>query len=802
MKKIKLIMILLSLLVSSMAYSQKGIIKGRVYNSVNNKAIPFADILIDGTQRGTSSNEKGEFRISGLKPGEYTISCSFLGFKDVVLYEIRVSNSKPTVLNIPMIETSSKLDEVLVTSSGFKRLPESPLSLRTITATEIYRSPGGDRDISKVIQILPGVASSTSYRNDIIVRGGAPNENRFFLDGIEIPNINHFATQGSSGGPVGMINVNFIRETNFYAGAFPANRGNALSSVIELNQISGNDEKWTGNVMVGSSDLGLTLDGPISKNSSLIFSVRRSYLQFLFKFLKLPFLPVYNDIQYKYDLKIDDKNKLTFIGLGAFDDLDLNTDVNDDVSDEDELNRNNYILGNLPKNKQWNYTIGGKWTHFSAHSYQSFILSRNHLHNNAQKYQDNIEQAANLLLDYTSEEIENKFRFESTGRNNGWKWNYGVGYEYVKYTNSTFSKQEEKGKPIVKDFTSDMNFSKYSLFSQLSRQFIDDRLTLSLGFRTDFNDYSNDMNNPLEQFSPRFSASFRLFPDWSLNFNLGRYFQLPAYTVMGYRDSKGVLVNKENDVKYINSNHLVFGLEYLPTKYSKISVEGFYKTYGNYPFLVDKGISLANLGGDYGVIGNEEITSSSKGRSYGIEVLMQQKLMSSVYGIISYTWVRSEFEDLNKNYHPSSWDNKHILNITAGYKAPRNWEFGMKFRLMGGGPYTPYNRDLSSLKTIWNITRQGIADWSKLNTLRNKLSHGLDIRIDKKWYFKSWSLDLYMDIQNVYNAKIEGQPYIDAEKDKNGMFIEDPKDPTRYKLYEIDNLSGTILPSIGIMVEF
>ncbi len=430
------------------------------------------------------------------------------------------------------------------------------------------------------------------------------------------------------------------------------------------------------------------------------------------------------------------------------------------------------------------------------------MLSRNHLKNSATPYQDNLEDPDKLLIDYTSQEIENKLRFENTSRSEGWKWNYGVGYERVRYTNSTYNKKELNGAVTVIDFDSELEFNKFSLFSQVSKSVLNDRLTLSLGLRTDFNDYSNDMANPLDQLSPRFSASYIISPKFNVNFNVGRYFQLPAYTVMGYRDSDNNLVNKKNNITYVCSNHLVSGLEFNPSQYAKITLEGFYKTYSNYPYLIDEEISLANLGGDFGVIGNDAVTSTSKGRSYGVELLMQQKLISSVYGILSYTWVRSEFQDKTGSYIPSAWDNKHILNITAGYRAKRNWEFGMKFRLLGGAPYTPYDRQLSALKEVWDVTRQGIYDWDKLNTKRNSVSHGLDIRVDKKWFFKRWTLDMYLDIQNIYNSKIETQPYLDVVRDASGNFVEDPQNPNAYKIYDIENTSGTVLPSIGIMIEF
>jgi len=548
MTKIRFLFLIQLLVISLYTSAQQGVIKGRVFNPINNEAIPFANIAIPNTTLGTTADTNGNFRLENLKPGNYNLVCSSLGYQTQFLYEIRVSPYKPTVVNFSLAKSVKELKEIVVSAPVFNKTDESPLSLRTINTAEIYRSPGGNRDISKVIQVLPGVASTLSFRNDIIVRGGSPNENRFYLDGIEVSNINHFATQGASGGPVGMINVNFIRELNFYAGAFPANKGNALSSILDFKQRNGNDEKLAGTLMVGSSDLGLSLEGPIGKNSTFIFSIRRSYLQLLFKALKLPFLPTYNDAQFKHNMKLDNKNELTFIGLGAIDDFKLNTSVNDGLNDADKIERNTYILGNLPVNSQWNYTVGAKWTHYAKNSYQNFIISRNHLNNEAIKYKNNIEEADLLLLNYKSQEVENKIRFESTKRKNGWKWNVGSSIDFVKYTNSTFNKKEQNGQVAIIDFDSKLNFRKFGLFTQLSRRFINARLSLSLGLRTDFSDYSSELSNPIDQLSPRLSASYALTSRLNLNFNTGRYFQLPAYTVMGYRDNNNNLVNKNNKI--------------------------------------------------------------------------------------------------------------------------------------------------------------------------------------------------------------------------------------------------------------
>ena len=799
--KIKLLLII-ALITASNLLAQTGSIKGRIYNEINNESIPFANIVLDSTQIGTTSDEEGRYEIDNLTPGIYNLTCSFIGFKTTYIYEITVGSAATTDINIALSEESALLDQVVIQTNRIEKSEESPLSKQTIGATEIYRNPGGNRDISRVIQILPGVATTVSFRNDIIVRGGAPNENRFYLDGIEIPNINHFATQGSSGGPVGMINVNFIRDVDFYSGAFPANRGNTMSSVMDFQQITGNREKLGGSFMVGSSDIGLTLNGPTGKNSSFILSARRSYLQFLFQALKLPFLPTYNDFQYKHFFEFGDKDQLTIVGLGAIDNFELNEDVNDGETDQETIDRNNYILGNLPVNDQWNYTIGANWKHYSKNSYQNVVISRNHLNNSALKYKDNIEDPNELLYDYNSEEIENKLRIESTKKMNGWNWNIGAGFEHVEYTNSTFNKRVVNDEVTIIDFDSEFSMQKYSLFTQVSKSVLNERLSLSLGIRTDANSYADEMSNLIDQLSPRFSASYQFTEKFSASFNLGRYYQLPAYTVMGYRDNDGNLVNKENGITYIQSDHIVGGVQFNPTKYSKISVEGFYKKYDNYPFLTNDSISLANLGGDFGVIGNEPAVSTSKGRSYGVEFFLQQKLSASVYGLISYTFVRSEFEDKNGDYVASSWDNRHILNVTAGKKLKRNWEIGAKFRFLGGSPYTPYDIELSSKKENWDVTQRGINDWNQLNTQRNGNSHGLDFRVDKRWFFEKWAINAYLDIQNLYGFKTETQPFLDVVRDDSGNPIEDPNQPDSYLTKEVENTAGTILPSIGLMIEF
>jgi hypothetical protein len=328
----------------------------------------------------------------------------------------------------------------------------------------------------------------------------------------------------------------------------------------------------------------------------------------------------------------------------------------------------------------------------------------------------------------------------------------------------------------------------------------------------DANNYTPHMSNLLNQISPRFSASYAIIEGLFANFSTGRYFQRPAYTTLGFRDNDGTLVNQENDIRYLSADHLVAGFEYYPKRDAKISLEGFYKWYRNYPFSVTDSINIASKGADYGTYGDEEVISKSRGKAYGLEVLVQDKDFFGFNVILSYTLVRSEFTDKDDLYVPSAWDNRHILNITVLRSFTRNWDIGAKWRYVGGAPYTPADLELSSYRPAWDARGREYPNFSLFNSLRLGSFHQLDIRIDKTYFFKKWSLNLYVDIQNIYNFQAESPPqYTNTDKqgniyyyDANGNQVgqnEIPLDQQYYQLRSITTPSGTILPAIGIIVE-
>ena len=776
--------------------TNSGVIKGRIYNLKTNEGVPFATIQIWGTTIGAVSDFDGNFSFTGLKPGYTELRVSSVGYKPFISSALLVTNSNQVNIEIPLEELAIDIGEVVIKASPFVKKAETPVSVRIIGIDEIEKNPGGNRDISKVIQSFPGVASTPAFRNDVIVRGGGPNENRFYVDNVEIPYLNHFSTQGASGGPVGILNVDFVQSVDFISGAFPASKGNALSSVLNFTFIDGNRDKMKYRATLGASDLGLTIDGPAGKNSSLLVSVRRSYLELLFTALKLPFFPNYTDFQFKYRVRLDEKNELTIIGLGAKDDFELNLKAN-----ETEYQR--YILDYIPVQEQYSYVTGLVYKHFRRNGYDTWVLSRNYLNNSQYKYAGNVESDANKLLDYFSGEGEIKSRFERTIiKDKGLRISFGASAEYAHYRNSTYRLLFTPLGSDTLSYETNLKLGKFGLFGQLSNAYLDQRLRLSLGLRTDINTYSSSMSNPIQQLSPRFSASYILTDKLNLNFNIGRYYQLPPYTALGYSTLNEEFVNKNNKMKYINSDHIVAGVELVPNENIQITLEGFMKFYSKYPFSVRDSVPLSSKSADYGIFGDEELTSTSDGRAYGVELLGRLKEFKKINLVFSYTYVRSEFKDLNSDWIPSSWDNRHLLNLTATKKFNRNWDVGFKWRFVGGAPYTPYDVGRSMLKAAWDLQGQGYLDYGNFNTLRLKSFHQLDLRVDKQYYFKGWSLMLYADVQNVYNHQADQPAILIRESDANGDPLTDTSDPLRYLPKFIDGTSGTVLPTLGIMIEF
>ena len=790
----KLYYSLLVLLLSvTTLFAQQGTVKGQVYSTKSNDPLALATVRVQGTSLGARTDVEGRFVISGVKPGFVRLIVTMLGYETTTSAEVQVVGNQTSFIDIGIEEESTNIAEVIVRPKMRLKRAESPLSLQTLGIKQIEKSAGANRDISKLVQTLPGVGATDPNRNDLVVRGGGPSENVFYLDGIEIPVINHFSTQGASGGVVGMINPDFVREISFYTGAFPASRTNALSSVMEIKQRDGDADHMHLKASVGASDAAITIEGPLGKKSSFIASARQSYLQWLFKAIKLPFLPTYNDFQLKYKHRFNAHNELTILGIGAIDNMSLNTQLQTTGT---EVQR--YILSYLPQYKQWNYTVGAVYKHYGSGHVDSWVLSRNMLRNSSVKYQNN-DTALPKLSEYQSDETESKLRYERVYTTLPFKLSFGAGLRYADYRNRDERLSYRSGQVVPLSYDAHIKLLAYSVFAQASDEYLDKRLKLALGVNLVGNTLNSAMSNPLPQLSPRFSASFALTDDIDLNANFGRYTMQPSYTSMGYRTSDGSYPNKPR-LRYIMSNQAVLGAEYHPGEYLRFSAEGFYKSYSAYPISEAEGISLASKGTEYGQVGAEAVLSTGQGRAYGVEVVARLMPWHQFSATATYTLFRSEFTDKTGIYRSSSWDTRQMLNLLISYRMGKSWYLSASWRYSGGAPYTPIDMELSTNKAAWAVTNRAYPDYARFNTLRLPAKHQLDLRLDKEFYFKRWMLNLYLDVQNAYLSSYVSAP-VYTNRDTSGRVMDHPTDPERQQSRQLDYYSKLILPTLGLIVK-
>ncbi len=802
MKKIILIYILIVSTIAGYAQKQKSVntIKGQVVHSITQLPVANALVSIVDTNQIVTTDTEGYFEIEAVESGYQSIYIFCYGYSPFVSESFLVSSaSKSKDFKFELERLSVDVKEVTVVASPLKATIESPLSVRRIAAEEIDLTPGANRDISKVVQLSAGVVPiSFGNRNDVLVRGGDANENRYYLDGIEIPVLNHFAVQGGSGGYASLINTDLLGEVKFYTGAFPSEFANGVSSVLDMNMKTGNSDKLHGKFIVGASDIGVNIDTPISKNgkTTLVASYRRSYLQLLFDVLALPFLPTYNDYQFKINSKLSDRSEVYVIGLGSFDQNRLNLSIkNPDDSQQ-------YILGYLPNNDQTSYMFGGGYKHRFDGGDLLVIASHSYLYNKLYKNRDN-DTSLDKILDIVNTTKEYKIRGEVKLYDvAGFSLKAGVGGGYGEMSSSTFQQIYSANDTQTFNYNSNTEVLRYSLYANLSREIINGKLFGSFALRADGMNYSSYTSNPLKQLSPRLSLTYNIKPKLSLSSSFGRYYQEPLYTTLSIKDNKSRL-------KYLAVNSFVQGIEYTPNRNSKLKIEGFYKQYSNTAISLIDSLPLSTSDLEESVIGAVPAVSSGRGRSYGAEVTYRNLDIKNTIINISYTFMKSQQNRLDSHLNPikgkywnSSWDVGHIVNISAIHKFNNDWSFGAKWYLVGGLPYTPYDYDLSSRIDAWDARNRPYIDYQYYNDSKSKVYHQLDLRVDKVWYFKSWRLGIYLDIQNIYNFKSAKQDLILPEVDSNGNNIVDPDRSGYYKMKILQsNFGGTILPTFGVTIE-
>jgi hypothetical protein len=736
---------------------QNGVIRGSVLDRSTNEPLVGANVTVVGTSLGSATDLSGQFAITNIPPGIYGVTASIVGYGAYTQTDVVVSPAKPTVIKIMLMETGVQLEAVQVTASYFQKLPEAPLSTLTQTNEEIRRLPGGLEDVVRAISILPGVAQVQSGRNDLIVRGGAPSENLFVIDNIEVPNINHFGTQGASGGPLSFVNLDFVENTTFSTGGFGVKYGDRLSSILSINLLDGRRDRIGGKATLAASQFGLNLEGPMSESGDFILSARRSYLDFIFKAAGFGFVPEYWDFLAKTHYSLGKADQITVLGIAALDNVKYFNDT------EKKRIDNSQVLGS----NQNEVVAGITWRHLFKNGFSTVTLGESYMDFRYVQYD------ANLKPKFVNTSIERELSLRAdvlfhAGAST--EFSAGVAAKVPRFTSDIMlpSFRTTYGDSLGVNASYATNAFKGAAYAQVSHML--EFCTVTLGLRVDHFDLLNEPTT----ISPRGSVSVPVAPLTNVSASVGRYRQSPSYVWLAANP-----VNR--DLKFLSATHYILGVDHMVRPDTRVSLEGYVKKYDSYPastlrpylVMANTGAGFGGADDGYAAFGLDPLVSKGTGTARGVELLVQKKLSEiPCYGTLSVTYNVADFTALDGIARSSSWDQRWILNIGGGYVIDTRWEVAAKFRYVSGRPYTPFNPDGSQNPSLYN-------------SVRVRPNHSLDIRVDRRWMFEKWTLITYVDIQNVYNRKP----------------IDVPRYNTETRLVEANDSIG-LLPSIGISAEF
>jgi len=785
------------------------IFKGLVKDESTNELLAFASLLIEQSYQipledqdrpsshskkiiqSTETDKDGAFSVSieSIPHSTIQVTINYVGYAEKVISIEDTQDPKDHIILLkPNVES---IDGVTIVASSYKDIIGVPISLKTTSAQMIQTNAGGGGDFAKLIQSLPGLTTLNSFRNDLIVRGGSPTENTFFIDDIEIPYINHLSTQGSTGGTISLLNAQLINEVDFIASGYPANRPDAMSGVFNIYL---RDPFKKSYIATGADPTNLFVHGSTTfKKTGATFSIRKSYREYILDLIGLAVLPNYSDYLFNIKHMLNSNSYLSFLMLGSNDDFAVNDEVNDS-----EIQK--YLQDNLPTNQQKTNTYGIAYKHISSSSIKSLKFSYSSFRNAAQR-SNNVDNVDTQILDYNSHEEQAVGQFEVFNDLGKVKIKYGAGLK-LNYTDYEVFNQYYNSIGLNEiNYASGINYNLFYTFLQTSIDVIPDRFQLT--FHNTFQSSNVRTEGVIYNFSlPNINGTVNLDASSAFNFSIGQYAQLPENILLSYLE-KSEYVNLES-TEFIKSFQLAAGFEFLKLdEVYKLTVEGFYKTYNNYPFNTRERISLANFGADFGVVGNVPIDFTGEGRAYGVEVYLKKANADKLNGWISYALSQSEFLDRNQIYSPSSWDARHIINAVLSYKFGNNWLLSANLKHQSALPYTPFDIINSSLVNVWDVNRVGIRDYTRLNSRRGKATSLIDLRIAKTYTLRNTQVNIYLDLENVL-ADADSQQVLTFDRDENGDSVFLPIDQSstspRYRLKEIQNAEGVFIPSIGFQL--
>jgi len=832
MKTIKCLLIAILLTTANTVSAQSGVITGKVFDASTKEPLIAANILVVELESvGAATDVEGKFLIQ-VPVGSYSVRISLIGFTTVVKTDVIVKTGSEVFLDVPLSETTLELNTVEVTADYFdKTLLENNLSTISLGVEEIKRSPGSMSDFQRILQSIAGVSFSNDQTNELLVRGGSPNENLTVFDGMELHSTNHYPNEFNSGGPINMINVSLVQDIQFSLGGFISKYGDKMSSVMNITTREGTRNKvFTGQTNLSMAGIGTILEGNINGGKgSWLFSGRKSYLDLIASSVGLTAVPKYYDSQFKIAYDLSAEHNLSLSGIYGNDKIlidgvpefsyDSKKNVTDSINVERADVRKNQWAAGLTLRSLWSsnlysaITLYGNNYHedvdvnfnFTERSFDdkgklsnSRLVSSKKVYNNLS---DNFEFAVKTEFGWSITD-NNRLDFGASIKFGGYKQTADLAADTTRYDINSDGIFDQ----VVVNQASRLNYN-LKLFNQSKSyayvndivDLFDKRLIMNFGIRYDYFSYSRAAN-----FSPRFSMSYYLSPAvTSINFSYGEFYQSQNYPTYGDRYQTGINKSVGNS----HSRHFVLGLEHILDDGLRLTLEGYYKKYSNLP-IREEFIHFTDK-----TFRSEKYLSVGKQKVYGIDFQLQQKLVKDIYGTLSFSRMWTEFEDprigmegkklTSENDFPYSFTSivgKRFKDLRSNSRAwpfylkypsyllplSDDMEISLKWRYASGKPYTQKKYSSNVQHRVGDVTwTQGSwEDSEDINGQRFPDYHRLDLGFSSRYNFDNWNLVVTLSIQNLYNRQnIAGYEY--------------NSDGTIDDIYHF-----SLLPVLGLEVEF
>ncbi|MEO1023650.1 MAG: TonB-dependent receptor [Bacteroidota bacterium] len=710
-----------------------GALTGSVVDAETFEALIGVNVFIKNTTTGVATDADGFFTLDGLTPGVYNIVAQYVGYETKPIPDVVIGSNRTVELTIQLNPATILGDEITVSSGYFSETGTSGIGKVSFSAEELRRSPGAGQELGRVINALPSVASRGEVSQDLLVRGGSPSENGYFIDNIPLPDVRHFRTQaGQSNGPIGVVNTELVSDLDFIAGGFSSKFGEKMSSISDITYRDGNRTRLRGDVGLNLAGFNVNMDGPVNaaKTTSVLFSVRRSYLDLIADAINAGGAPAFGDAQAKVTFNPNADNKiivLNIFGSSLFE------------SSLDDAREEGFADAARLQNDQ--NTTGINWRRLWNNGYTNTSLTYSY------------RRQTELLRDVTTEEASIDFGTDeqmATLRSvsfyrfaNSSTLEFGLEsmFERSDFDYFIASEVNEFGETRP-DFNrnDDVTGVITSVFADYSLRPLS-RWSITLGGRVHHNSFNDDIN-----VAPRLKTRYELTPRLGANFSTGIFYQALPRFLISQNDN---LAN----LRSTRSNHFIGGLDYLLTSDTKLSVEVFEKQYFNAPILPenndlnDRRYVLDAFGSFYDVL-----EDNGRAWSRGVEILLQKKLAVNFYGMVSGSYFRTRYRDFSGDWQNRDFDNQFLFNVLGGYRPNDIWEMSIRWTILGGRPFTPVD-PVASLQ-------QGtqILDETRFNDDRLPAFHSLYVRVDRRFFLNRTNIVGFVEIWNAYNrANVDQQ---------------------------------------------